>query len=228
MTSLLTALVPIKGESERVPGKNMRVFCGKPLMHYILTALENVPEIGKISVNTDSEAVAAYAGKFSKVIIHERPAHLCGHHIPMNSILAHELSLLEGEHFLQTHVTNPLLTAVTIQSAIAAYRNREPQYDALFSVLEHHCRFFDNKRRPINHNPRILQNTQDLPPVYEENSCLYLFSRQAFLCGGKNRLGTNAAIFPMSKVESQDIDTEEDFLLAELLWKTLYAEKDMS
>lgn len=221
MPETLTALVPVKAISERVPGKNMRLFNGKPLLHYILATLESVPEITRICVNTDSSAAADYARRFSKVTVHERPAALCGNHIPMNRIIAHDLSLAEGEHFLQTHATSPLLEGATIQKALAAYRALQTE-DALFSVAEHRSRFFDAHLRPINHDPRVLLNTQDLPPVYEENSCLYLFSRKAFVEGGNNRLGTHAAMFPMSRYESQDIDTEEDFVLAEILWKILH------
>lgn len=221
MDKKIIALVPVKAVSERVPGKNMRDFNGKPLLHYILNTLEQIPEIACVSVNTDSEQAAEYAVRFSKVVIHERPLEIRGGHISMNSIIADELARLEGDHFLQTHATNPLLGSDTIRNAIAAYRQGLSQYDALFSVLEHRSRFYDGNRKPINHDPAKLINTQDLNPVFEENSCLYLFSREAFFNAGQNRLGTRPMLYPMDRIESQDIDTEEDFLLAEFMHKVL-------
>lgn len=215
------ALVPIKAVSERVPGKNMRDFNGRPLLHYILETLEQIPEIAQISINTDSEKAAEYASRFSKVLIHERPIELRGGHITMNAIIAYELARLDGEHFLQTHATNPLLSSKTIQNAIEAYQESWPEADALFTALEHRSRFYDENRKAINHDPARLINTQDLNPIYEENSCLYLFSREAFYAAGQNRLGTRPMLYPMGKIESQDIDTEEDFLLAENLWRAL-------
>lgn len=215
------ALVPVKAVSERVPGKNMRAFNGRPLLHYILETLEKIPEISCISVNTDSEQAAEYAMRFSKVRIHERPQALRGGHISMNAIIADELARLDGEHFLQTHATNPLLSDRTIRSAIAAYENGRPEADALFSVMAHHSRFYDQKGLALNHDPAVLLNTQDLKPIYEENSCLYIFSREAFFAAGQNRLGRCPRIYTMNRTESQDIDTEEDFLLAEALWKLL-------
>lgn len=220
MSKTITAIVPVKANSERVPGKNMRLFNGRPLLHYILATLQEIPEISLISVNTDSDAAADYAGRFSKVKIWERPEELRGHHISMNSIIANELSHLEGDHFLQTHATNPLLGAETIRKAISAYFDQK-EHDALFSVTSRRSRFYDDKSLPVNHNPKKLINTQDLAPLYEENSCLYLFSREAFHAGVNNRLGVSPAMFVTHPYESHDIDTEEDFVLAELLWKVI-------
>lgn len=222
MTSAaITALVPIKGASVRVPGKNVRQFCGKPLLYYVLQTLEETASVARIVVNTDAEKVARHASKFSKVIIHERPTELCGHEVPMNSVIAHDLSLLDGTHFLQTHVTNPLLTVDTLERAVASYFARPQEHDTLFSVVAHQSRFFHHDHTPINHDPRILQNSQKLPLIYEENSCIYLFSRQAFAAGHNNRLGQHPMLFVMSKLESMDIDTKEDFRMAELAWKAL-------
>lgn len=220
MPEKFVALVPVKAISERVPGKNMRGFNGRPLLHYILDTLEKTPEIFIISINTDSPEAAEYAQRFSKVVIHERPPELRGNDVPMNRIIADELSRLEGDYFLQTHATNPLLTSATVSEAIKTFLNLRDN-DSLFSVLPCQSRFYDQNGIAVNHDPRNLINTQDLPPLYEENSCLYVFTRDSFNRGGQNRLGVNPALFSMSRIESQDIDTEEDFILAELLWKSL-------
>jgi CMP-N-acetylneuraminic acid synthetase len=215
----LTALVPIKGDSERVPGKNVRDFCGRPLMCRVLEMLQQCVCVGRIVVNTDSGRVAETASAFGKATVHKRPAGLCGHTVSMNSVIAHDLSLLGEGHYLQTHVTSPLLTCATVRNAARRYFTALPVHDSLFSVISRQGRFFDADGRPINHDPAVLLNTQDLPPIYEENSCLYIFSRASFFAGGQNRVGVRPAMFPMLKTESQDIDTEDDFTLAEHIWR---------
>jgi CMP-N-acetylneuraminic acid synthetase len=77
-------------------------------------------------------------------------------------------------------------------------------------------RLWDGLARPLNHNPAILLRTQDLPPVYEENSCMYLFTRQT-LETRRNRLGERPFMFEMNASEAWDIDEEMDFLVADLL-----------
>lgn len=216
MLQTITALVPIKGASERVPGKNLRSFCGKPLLYYVLNTLQEHEYIDKIIVNTDSEKVIQLVSIFSKVQIHTRPKHLCGHHIPMNHVLAYDLEQCGPGTYLQTHVTNPMLTAETIAAAIRQYFMHIGQYDSLFSVLEHKSRFYLPDMTPLNHNPSVLLNTQDLSSLYEENSCLYIFSYDSFFNNKQNRIGNLPQLFPMPGLESLDIDTEDDFRLAEV------------
>ena len=215
----VTALVPIKGASERVPGKNLRSFCGKPLLEYVITMLQNTDCIKHIVVNTDSEEVVEKVKPFPKVIIHERPMELRGHQVPMNAVLAHDLGMLGEGHYLQTHVTNPLLTGETVTRAVTAYFAGLAGHDSLFSATPIQNRFFFPNGTPVNHDPAVLMNTQDLDPLYEENSCIYLFSFRSFFENNRNRVGRRYAMFPMTKLESCDIDTEEDFLLAELTWR---------
>jgi CMP-N-acetylneuraminic acid synthetase len=215
----IIALLPIKGESERVPGKNLRNFSGKPLLCRVLRTLQETDAVSRVVVNTDSARVTNCVRDFSKTVVHERPPRLCGHTVPMNDIIAYDLGLLGPGHYLQTHVTNPLLKSETITNAVAAYFDGLPSHDSLFSVVRRQSRFFDADMRPINHDPAVLLNTQDLPPVYEENSCLYIFSDKSFFANGKNRIGGKYQTYPMSHIESLDIDTEEDFRLAEIAWQ---------
>jgi CMP-N-acetylneuraminic acid synthetase len=209
----------MKGESERVPGKNLRDFCGEPLLCRVLDTLQHHNGVSRIVVNTDGERIARLASEFAKVVIHERPPTLRGHDVPMNAVLAHDLQLLGEGHYLQTHVTNPMLTGATVTEAIDRYFASLPEHDSLFSVITHQSRFFDSEQRALNHDPAVLLNTQDLAPLYEENSCLYLFSHASFFGNQMNRIGRRHALYAMSKLESIDIDTEEDFRLAELAWK---------
>ena len=91
-----------------------------------------------------------------------------------------------------------------------------PEKDSLFSVTRLQTRLYDSKGKAINHDPSVLLQTQDLPPVYEENSCIYLFTAES-LRKNKTRIGANPILFETNPEESWDIDEEIDFKLAELM-----------
>jgi CMP-N-acetylneuraminic acid synthetase len=128
----------------------------------------------------------------------------------------HDTSLVPADLYLQTHSTNPLLKPETISRAIATLSAAYPEYDSLFGVTRLQTRLWDQLGRAINHNPAVLLRTQDLPPVYEENSCLYLFTRQT-LSSRRNRLGERPRMFEIDAREAWDIDEEIDFSVAEIL-----------
>lgn len=215
--SRVVALVPMRHHSERVPGKNYRLLAGRPLFHHILSTLMGCEMIQEIVVDTDSPTIMdGVREHFPQVHILERPHHLRGDHVPMNEVLIYDTSQIEADFYLQTHCTNPLLRSETISRAIQTLLNNYPTYDSLFSVTRLQSRLWDALGRAINHNPAVLLRTQDLPPVFEENSCIYLFTRQ-LLIARRNRLGERPLLFEMDPIESWDIDEEHDFLIAELL-----------
>lgn len=219
-TNRIVALLPMKGHSERVPNKNIRSFCGRPLFHVVAETLELCDCIETIVINTDSEIIAEDAKKhFSKVKIVERPADLQGDFVPMNDIIAYDLKMTNGEHYLQTHSTNPLLTKKTVESAVETYFKSLDQFDSLFTVTRLQTRLYWESGEPVNHNPQELLRTQDLPPVFEENSNLFIFSKKAFTTAGDKRIGLKPAMYPMDKLEAVDIDEEADFRLAEMLYR---------
>jgi len=220
----VTALVPIKDHSERVKGKNFRDFCGKPLYHHIIHTLDRVYAVDEIAIDTDSIRVIAEAPKLShKVKLIERPAELCGDFVSTNRIFEYDLSQTEAEIYIQTHTTNPLLKAETIAKAIAKYISREDEYDSLFFVNKYQSRFYMQDGTPVNHDPENLIRTQDLPPLYEENSTLYVFTKESFKKKGR-RIGTKPYMYVTPPIESMDIDDEFTFRITELL--ALYAVKE--
>jgi CMP-N-acetylneuraminic acid synthetase len=213
----IVALVPMRHHSQRVPGKNFRPLVGKPLFEYIIQTLIVCPEISQIVVDTDSSVISdALATRYPSVKVIERPAELRADSVSMNEILVHDTSQVEADFYLQTHSTNPLLSSATIQLAIKLFLDQYPACDSLFSVTRLQTRLWDQLTRPINHNPAILLQTQDLPPVFEENSNLYIFTRQ-ILISRRNRIGERPLMFEVDAAEAIDIDTEIDFKFAEVM-----------
>lgn len=213
----LAALVPMRHHSQRVPGKNYRLLAGKPLFHHIIETLLAVPEIAEILVDTDSGPVMDGLHQyFPQVTIINRPEGLRADHVPMNDILLHDTAQVQADFYLQTHSTNPLLKPQTISRAIHSLMTNYPTYDSLFSVTRLQTRLYFQDGRAINHDPTVLIQTQDLPPVYEENSCLYIFTRETLL-KRHHRIGERPLMFEMDADEAWDIDEELDFTIADFL-----------
>lgn len=213
----VVALVPMRHHSQRVPGKNYRSLAGKPLFHHILETLLKVPAIEEILVDTDSAPIVEDLEEiFPTVRIVRRPAHLCADDIPMNEILMFDATQSEAQFFLQTHSTNPLLRAETVSRGIETFFSNYPEFDSLFSVTRLQSRLYDQHGVPINHNPNELIQTQDLAPVYEENSCLYIFPRSG-LERYHHRIGKHPLHFEIDSAEAWDIDEELDFSVCDFL-----------
>lgn len=213
----IVALVPMRHHSQRVPKKNYRMLAGKPLFHYIIDALLSCKEIDEIVVDTDSPNVMDGLKKyFPQVTILERPPHLRADTIPMNEILLYDTQQIPADFYLQTHSTNPLLRSETISSAIQTLIAEYPARDSLFSVTRLQTRLWDQLGRALNHNPDVLLQTQDLPPVFEENSCIYIFTKET-LQMRHNRLGYRPLMFEIDADEAWDIDNELDFLICEAI-----------
>lgn len=214
-----TALLPMKKNSVRVKSKNTRNFSGAPLYKYVLTTLIKLDWIDEIIINTDSEEIGEAAIDFSpKIKIHWRDELIRGDDVSMNKIIENDFKVSSNEFFLQTHATNPLLSAETLNLAKELFliQTRANKCDSLFAVNQLQSRLYNSQLSPINHDPSRLIPTQDLSPIYEENSCFYFFSKESFVQSGA-RIGMKPTIFPVPKNEAVDIDTEEDFRLAEMM-----------
>jgi CMP-N-acetylneuraminic acid synthetase len=217
MNPKIAALVPMRHHSQRVPGKNYRLIAGKPLYQHVIENLLQVSEISQVVVDTDSpEIMKGLAANFPQVRVIERPEALRADDLSMNEILIHDVQKLPEEHYLQTHSTNPLVSPNTIARAIRSYLDNLRNFDSLFAVTQIKVRLWDAEGKPINHDPNVLLQTQDLPPIYEENSCFYIFSKQNLITH-RNRLGQRPAMFEISREEAWDIDEEIDFQIVELL-----------
>ncbi len=214
----IVALVPMRHHSERVPGKNYRSFAGRPLYHHIINTLSNCPSVNEIAIDTDSPIICEDAVRnFPQVKLIERPNHLCSGTTPMNEVLLYDTSQIEADYYVQTHSTNPLLRSETISGAIKAFLQKQPKYDSLFSVTRVQARLWDIQGKPVNHDPAVLLRTQDLPPIFEENSNLYIFGRSV-LETHHNRIGERPLMFEIDQIEAWDIDEEVDFRIAVFLF----------
>ena len=213
----VVALLPMKANSERVKGKNFRDFCGKPLFRWILDTLLELPEIDKVIINTDARQILSENGLTDneQVMIRDRKPEICGDLVSMNKVLEDDVNAIDADIYLMTHVTNPLISSKTIRQALNSFQKAQlaQQADSLFTVNKIQTRFYREDTSAVNHDPDNLVRTQDLEPWYEENSNLYIFSKESF-AKTNARIGKHPMMHSMSKLESIDIDEPEDWDMA--------------
>jgi CMP-N-acetylneuraminic acid synthetase len=219
----LVALLPMKANSERVRGKNFRNFAGKPLFRWILDSMLSMDEIDLVVINTDARTILAEAGLTDsfgggRVLIRDRKPEICGDFVSMNLVLADDIANVDAESYLMTHTTNPLLSAKTMSAAIRRFDETRAAGDAdsLFAVNKIQTRFYRADASAVNHDPDNLIRTQDLEPWFEENSNLYLFTKDSF-SKTQARIGKKPILFETPRLESVDIDGPEEWAMAEAL-----------
>jgi CMP-N-acetylneuraminic acid synthetase len=215
---VITALLPMKANSERIPNKNFKPISGKPLFAWMLQVLCDLDFVDRVIINTDanSDAFSGYLDN-AKIVLRKRSPDLCGDMVSMNKIIEDDILSDKNNIFLMTHTTNPLISKETFKKAIEDFTHRDKSlFDSLYSTTKFQGRFYYEGSVAINHNPDELLRTQDLPPVFLENSCLYLFEKDTFL-QTKTRIGKKPILFVTPQLESVDIDTEDDWLIASLL-----------
>ena len=200
--------IPIKKNSQRVPNKNFRNFRGKPLwLHTVDKFLSGNFEV---FIDTDSQEIID-SSHFDNVTVFKRKSHLVGDEVSVIDLLKDFVdSYSIKETVCQIHVTSPLLNIDHVEFAFSKIDKQG--YDSVFSVDVVQKRFWRKERYglcPINHNPMKLEQTQDLPEWYCENSYLYAFKPQVL--NTHNRIGGNPYIFEVGFPYNLDIDTEEDW-----------------
>ena len=205
--------IPIKENSQRVPNKNFRIFQEKPLYKHTLYKLKKYD----VYVDTDSMQILNEVSRdpdLKHVTAYPRHKSLIGDEVSVCDLIKFFIKKynLEGETICQLHVTSPFLKADTLTQAAAKMKD----FDSVVSCNALQTRLWRREEYgmcPINHNPVSLQQTQDLPKYYEENSLFYIFSSETMLYGG-NRIGRNPYFFETSFPENLDIDWEADWDLA--------------
>jgi CMP-N-acetylneuraminic acid synthetase len=209
---MISAIVPIKRESQRIPDKNFKIINKKPLFFWVISSLSKSDYIDEIVINCDDsyteEKLSEYFD-FLKFVY--RPKNLIGNEISMNKIISSTLDGCKNNSIFQTHTTNPLLSVKTINSAIKQHIDNNVDY---FAVTKLHERLYDKNVNPINHEINKLIQTQDLEPFYHENSGFYVFSKNNFR-KNNNRISSNSKFYETYFPENIDIDDKRDFEIAE-------------
>jgi len=226
MVNKVTVFLPMRKGSVRVKNKNIRDFASiKGGLAFIkLSQLIQVKEIDKIIVSTDDNEIKILVKSFKnkKLVIDDRPAHLATSETLTNEIIDYIPSIIEEGLVIWTHVTSPFVDAKIYSQAIKSYFDNYSKHDSLMSVTKIQ-KFIWNQNGPITYDRKKEKwpRTQTIEPVYEINSGFFLADINIYK-NNKDRIGYNPFFYELTHKESYDIDWEEDFEIAEVLWTNLY------
>lgn len=226
--SCVMGLIVARGGSKGVPKKNLRLLAGKPLISWTFQAARMSRSLDQTFLSTDSAEIAALASATGIKVPFMRPAELAGDSSPVVDAAIHALDWLaenssyRPDYLMLLQPTSPFRTGADIDSAIALLTGRE---DAVISVAEmgqhpYYARTIDQAGRLRNliETGKTELRRQDLPPVYTENGAIYLV-RADSLRRDRRWIPDNSLAYIMTRGASLDIDTEQDFQIADFMMR---------
>jgi CMP-N-acetylneuraminic acid synthetase len=207
----IVAIMPIKLNNERCPGKNTRKLGSKPLLQYELDSLKETGLCDSISVFCSSDDIVPFLPK--EVNFVKRPKFLDLPTSNFTQIFNLFMDQIDADIYVYAHATAPFVTVETMRQCIEAVKSGE--YDSAFCAVKLQDYLWQDGE-PLNFDASNIPRTQDLKPIYKESSGVYAFTKEVFK-KYRRRIGTNFFIKEISFKEAVDIDNPEDFELAEAL-----------
>ena len=223
--------LPTRKGSERVKNKNTRPFAGMEggLIENKIRQLLDTKLIDEIILSTNDEKCMEVAQKYSsdkRLRIIPRPDELCLSSTNLQDLICYVPTVTDAEHILWGHVTTPLAGAEEYDKGIELYLSKvEEGYDSMVGVTELKNFLLNKDGKLVNNTTNIpWPRTQDLEPLYEINHTMFLAKREVYT-ELKNRLGNKVLLHVMDEIHSKDIDWEDDFTIAEIMYRNLYENK---
>ena len=221
---MLTAFLPCRSGSERVPQKNIKRFSSfeNGLIEIKLNQLLNCSAIDNVVLSTNDDLILEYANgvNSSKLTIHERAEYLCTSTTSTDELVGHALELIPEGDILWTHVTSPFINSKIYSEIIEQYRNAlSGGFDSLMTTSKIFG-FLWNENEPINYDREREKwpRTQTLPVIHEVNSGVFLSTAGNYR-KLNDRIGVKPFLYSLDKFRSFDIDWEDDFELAQLIYE---------
>lgn len=214
----IVALVPARGGSRGIPGKNIRPLAGRPLIHWVLDALVSVPQIDAIYVSSDSEPIRRSALEFQsqRVYAIERAQNTATDTASTESVMLDFCERVSFDQIILVQATSPLLEAGHIQAGLTAMTQG---YDSVLSVVRQHRFMWEDDplgARALNYDPSKRPRRQDWAGVLVENGAFYITSRER-LMSSRCRLSGKIGLVEMPERTYTELDTETDWGIVERL-----------
>jgi N-acylneuraminate cytidylyltransferase len=215
------AFIPIRCGSKSIPFKNIKSFCGKPLVYWSLKALEESRSIDKVYVATDCQKIKNVVEQFgfSKLTLYERQKENAQDSSSTESVMLEFLErypLNEEDHFLLVQATSPLTESYDFESALKQLH--EQQADSLLTCTRERIFLWDASGEPINYDYTKRPRRQEFDGVLVENGAFYI-NRVANILRDKNRLSGKITIYEMAEYKAVDIDEQDDWPIAEKMMR---------
>jgi CMP-N-acetylneuraminic acid synthetase len=221
----VTCFLPCRAGSERVKNKNTRKFAGIEggLLKIKLDQLVRCKSIGQIILSTDDQKVIDVSKQFGdKIKVDIRPAELASSDARTDDLIKYVGKIITEPHILWTHVTSPFTDETIYTKAIGDYFRvlESKENDSLLSVTFLRTHIWKREGYPVNYDRSVEKwpRSQFVEPLMEVNSAMFINSRANYI-NLEDRIGLKPYFFEMDQIESLDIDYEDDFLLAESIYK---------
>jgi CMP-N-acetylneuraminic acid synthetase len=230
----VTCFLPCRAGSERVKNKNTRQFAGIEggLLKIKLDQLIRCSLIDTIVLSTDDQKVIDVSKPYgNRIRIDNRPSELASSDASTDDLIRYVSKIISGPHILWTHVTSPFTGEDIYTRAINDYFSfiKTDKFDSLMSVTPLRVHVWDRKGEPVNYKRAEIRwpRSQQVDPLFEVNSAIFINSRENYI-RLEDRIGLNPYLFEMDQTESLDIDYEDDFLLAESIYRFRQSRQKLS
>ena len=202
----VVAIIPIKKNSKRVKGKNIKQINGKPLYRHLLDKLHKT-NFDEIYIDSDSDTIKRYCQKKKFKFIKRIPK-LAKDTANGNDLLNYHFKSIEADLYFQLFITSPLMKVSSINKCIEILKKNK-KIDSVLTIKSIFSWFWF-KKKPVNYRPKSLPRSQDAFPIVQETTGLYGIKKNA-LRKTKCRIGEKPHFFEVSDEESIDLDNKKDF-----------------
>lgn len=210
----LTAVIPVRAGSQRVKNKNTKPFADSNLLKIKLETLKKISMIDNIVVNSDSDEMLDIALSYG-VSTHKREEYYASSECDNSEFFKHIAETTDTDYIMCSHVTSPLISAETYFSCVDKFMNSNMENLVTVCDVKHHM-WLDGK--PLNYNPSESPNSQDLPDIVGLTYGISILGKDDMI-KHKNVVTDNPYFYRLDEIESIDIDTEYDFMVAEYVYK---------
>jgi len=212
----ITAVVPVRAGSQRVKDKNIKPFAGSNLLKIKLNILKSIPTIDEVIVNSDSDYMLHIAKECS-VGIHKREDYYATSECNNSEYFKHIAEVTDSDYIMYSPVTAPLVSRETYFTCINKFMSSDIENLVTVSDVKHHM-WLDGK--PLNYNPKEAPNSQDLPDIVSINYGICIIGKEDMI-ENRNIVTKNPYFYKLDEIESIDIDTEFDFMIAEQIFNKI-------
>ncbi|CCK75580.1 NeuA protein/acylneuraminate cytidylyltransferase [Oleispira antarctica RB-8] len=228
-------IIPARGGSKRIPGKNIKDFLGKPIIAYSILAAKESGLFSEIMVSTDCDDIANISREYGATVPFMRSDKNSDDFATTADVLREVLLeyMAKGSEFKHACCLYPAAPLVTSEKLIESYEVLNiKKFDSLFPVIEYSSSIYrsfklDDDRVEMNWPEYADVRTQDLNKSYYDSGQFYWFDTREFILTG-DVINNNCGGFPISEIDSQDIDNETDWLLAEMKYNLKVSKKNIN
>lgn len=213
----ITAIIPVRKGSVRVKNKNLKPFAGTNLLEIKIKQLKQINFINKIVVSSDCDKMLKIAKNYN-VDIHKRDKYFASSKADNSEFFKNLAENIEGDYLMYSPVTCPLISKETYFDCINNFQSKDVENLVTVSPVKHHM-WLEGK--PLNYNVRQSPNSQDLPNIHQITYGICIISKNDML-EYRNVVTDNPTFKVLDEIESIDIDTEFDFMVAEMVYQKLH------